>query len=128
MKVKRPERPIDPTDWQRQVNLRLRAEFVAGAEESGASGPGDRWRPRSSSGSCGTIRETCSQMRVGRAHRFYFEDLRWVRTIPIRTMMTTTAPMIRNSRPAIEKPRKKTASTLTSLFALGACGPCRRTT
>ena len=33
MKVKRPERPIDPADWQRQMNLRLRAEFIAGAEE-----------------------------------------------------------------------------------------------
>ena len=33
MKVKRPERPIDPADWQRRVNLRLRAEFIAGAEE-----------------------------------------------------------------------------------------------
>ena len=33
MKVKRPERPIDPADWQRQMNLRLRVEFIAGAEE-----------------------------------------------------------------------------------------------
>ena len=33
MKVRRPERPIDPADWQRQMNLRLRAEFIAGAEE-----------------------------------------------------------------------------------------------
>jgi hypothetical protein len=33
MKVKRPERPIDPADWQRKMNLRLRREFVAGAEE-----------------------------------------------------------------------------------------------
>ena len=33
MKVKRPERPIDPADWQRRMNLRLRAEFIAGAEE-----------------------------------------------------------------------------------------------
>jgi hypothetical protein len=33
MKVKRPERPIDPVDWQRRMNLRLRAEFIAGADE-----------------------------------------------------------------------------------------------
>jgi len=33
VKVKRPERPIDPADWQRQMNRRLRAEFIAGAEE-----------------------------------------------------------------------------------------------
>jgi hypothetical protein len=33
MKVKRPERPIDPADWQRKMNLRLRAEYIAGAEE-----------------------------------------------------------------------------------------------
>ena len=32
MKVKRPERPIDPADWQRRINLRLRAEFIARAE------------------------------------------------------------------------------------------------
>ncbi len=32
MKVKRPERPIDPADWQRRVNLRLRAEIIAGAD------------------------------------------------------------------------------------------------
>jgi hypothetical protein len=38
MKVKRPERPIDPADWQRRLNLRLRAEFIAGAEEE--------WRKR----------------------------------------------------------------------------------
>jgi hypothetical protein len=38
MKVKRPERPIDAADWQRQMNLRLRAEFIAGAEED--------WRQR----------------------------------------------------------------------------------
>jgi hypothetical protein len=38
MKVKRPERPIDPADWQRRMNLRLRAEFIAGAEEE--------WRKR----------------------------------------------------------------------------------
>jgi hypothetical protein len=33
VKVKRPERPIDRADWQRKMNLRLRAEFIAGAEE-----------------------------------------------------------------------------------------------
>jgi hypothetical protein len=33
VKVKRPERPIDPADWQRHMNLRLRAEFIVGAEE-----------------------------------------------------------------------------------------------
>lgn len=33
VKVKRPERPIDPADWPRQMNLRLRLEFIAGAEE-----------------------------------------------------------------------------------------------
>jgi hypothetical protein len=38
MKVKRPERPIDPADWQRRMNVRLRAEFIAGAEEE--------WRKR----------------------------------------------------------------------------------
>jgi hypothetical protein len=38
MKVKRPERPIDPADWQRRMNLRLRAEYIAGAEEE--------WRKR----------------------------------------------------------------------------------
>jgi hypothetical protein len=38
MKVKRPERPIDPADWQRHMNLRLRAEFIVGAEEE--------WRKR----------------------------------------------------------------------------------
>ena len=38
MKVKRPERPIDPADWPRQMNRRLRAEFIAGAEEE--------WRKR----------------------------------------------------------------------------------
>jgi len=38
MKVKRPERPIDAADWQRQMNHRLRAEFIAGAEEE--------WRKR----------------------------------------------------------------------------------
>ena len=38
MKVKRPERPIDPADWQRRMSLRLCAEFMAGAEEE--------WRKR----------------------------------------------------------------------------------
>jgi hypothetical protein len=33
MKVKRPDRPIDPVDWQRRMNVRLRAEYIAGAEE-----------------------------------------------------------------------------------------------
>jgi hypothetical protein len=33
MKVKRPERPIDPGEWQRHMNHRLRAEFITGAEE-----------------------------------------------------------------------------------------------
>ena len=33
MKVKRPERAIDPADWQRHLNRRLRAESMAGAEE-----------------------------------------------------------------------------------------------
>jgi hypothetical protein len=38
MKVKRPERPIDPADWQRAMKVGLRAEFIAGAE--------DEWRKR----------------------------------------------------------------------------------
>jgi hypothetical protein len=43
MKVKRPERPIDPADWQPRMNLRLRAEFIAGApRNSGAAGPDGR--------------------------------------------------------------------------------------
>jgi hypothetical protein len=33
MKVKRPSRPVDPADWQRHMNLRLRIECIAGAEE-----------------------------------------------------------------------------------------------
>ena len=33
MKVKRLDRPIDPAAWQRHMNRRLRAEFIAGAEE-----------------------------------------------------------------------------------------------
>jgi hypothetical protein len=33
MKVKRPSRAVDPADWQRHMNLRLRIEFIAGAEE-----------------------------------------------------------------------------------------------
>ena len=31
--MKRPERPIDPADWQRKMNARLRLDFIAGAEE-----------------------------------------------------------------------------------------------
>jgi hypothetical protein len=38
MKVKRPERAVAPADWQRHMNRRLRAEFIAGAEEE--------WRKR----------------------------------------------------------------------------------
>jgi hypothetical protein len=38
MKVKRPERPIDTAEWRRHMNLRLRAEYIAGAEEE--------WRKR----------------------------------------------------------------------------------
>ena len=38
MKVKRPERPIDAADGQRHMNRRLRAAFIAGAEEE--------WRKR----------------------------------------------------------------------------------
>jgi hypothetical protein len=38
MKVKRPEGPIDSADWQRRMNLRLRAEFITGVEEE--------WRKR----------------------------------------------------------------------------------
>ncbi len=38
MKVKRPERPLDAADWQRQMNQRLRAELIAGAAEE--------WRKR----------------------------------------------------------------------------------
>lgn len=33
MKVKRPSRAVDPADWQRHMNLRLRIEFIASAEE-----------------------------------------------------------------------------------------------
>ena len=33
MKVKRPVRPIDRADWQPRMNVRLRMEFIAGAEE-----------------------------------------------------------------------------------------------
>jgi len=33
MKVQCPERPIDPAEWQRRINLRLPAECMAGAEE-----------------------------------------------------------------------------------------------
>ena len=38
MKVKRLERPIDPANWHLQMNRRLRAGFIAGAEEE--------WRKR----------------------------------------------------------------------------------
>jgi hypothetical protein len=38
VKVKRLERPIEPAEWQRRMNLRLRAEYMAGAE--------DEWRKR----------------------------------------------------------------------------------
>lgn len=33
-----PERPIDPAEWLQKMNLRLRAEWMAGAEEE--------WRKR----------------------------------------------------------------------------------
>jgi hypothetical protein len=33
VKVKRPSRPVDQAEWQRHINVRLRAEFMAGAEE-----------------------------------------------------------------------------------------------
>ena len=33
MKVKRPSRPVDPADWRRHMNLRLRLEYLTGAEE-----------------------------------------------------------------------------------------------
>jgi hypothetical protein len=38
MKVKRPTRPVDEADWKRHLDERLRAEFIAGAEEE--------WRKR----------------------------------------------------------------------------------
>jgi hypothetical protein len=38
MKVKRPSRPVDEPDWQHDLNQRLEAEFIAGAEEE--------WRKR----------------------------------------------------------------------------------
>jgi hypothetical protein len=38
MKVKRPSRHVDEADWKRHLNERLRAEFIAGAEEE--------WRKR----------------------------------------------------------------------------------
>lgn len=31
--MKRPERPVDGADWNEHLNRRLRAEFIAGAEE-----------------------------------------------------------------------------------------------
>jgi hypothetical protein len=46
MKVKRPERAVDPADWKRHMNRRLRAEFIAGAEEQWLKRTG---RPMSSS-------------------------------------------------------------------------------
>jgi hypothetical protein len=33
VKVKRPERLIDPADWRRKMNARHRWGFIAGAEE-----------------------------------------------------------------------------------------------
>jgi hypothetical protein len=33
MKVENPSRPVDKAEWQRRMSIRLRAEFVAGAEE-----------------------------------------------------------------------------------------------
>jgi hypothetical protein len=33
VKVKRPARPVDEADWKRHLNERLRAEFLAAAEE-----------------------------------------------------------------------------------------------
>jgi hypothetical protein len=33
LKFKRPERMIDRTDWRRHMNHRLRAEWIAGADE-----------------------------------------------------------------------------------------------
>ena len=38
MKVKRPTRPVDAAEWKHHLNERLRAEFIAGAEEE--------WRKR----------------------------------------------------------------------------------
>jgi hypothetical protein len=38
VKVKRPTRPVDDADWKRHLQERLRAEFIAGAEEE--------WRKR----------------------------------------------------------------------------------
>jgi hypothetical protein len=38
MKVKRPSRTVDPADWQRHMNVRLRMEYLAGVEEE--------WRKR----------------------------------------------------------------------------------
>ena len=42
MKVKRPTWPVDELDWQHRLNLRLRAEFIAGAEEEWRNEPGSR--------------------------------------------------------------------------------------
>jgi hypothetical protein len=38
VKVKRPTRPVAEADWKRHLEERLRAEFIAGAEEE--------WRKR----------------------------------------------------------------------------------
>jgi hypothetical protein len=35
MKVRRSERPFDPADHRQRLNERLRAEYIAGAEEEG---------------------------------------------------------------------------------------------
>jgi hypothetical protein len=59
MKVKCPERPIDPADWQRHMNVRLRAEFIAGAEEE--------WRKRNG--------RPMTAEELGRAPRRYPGDL-----------------------------------------------------
>jgi hypothetical protein len=61
MKVKRPKRPIDPADWQGQMNVRLRAEFIAGAEEEWRKRTGRPMTARIWSVSCAGIRRTCSR-------------------------------------------------------------------
>jgi hypothetical protein len=33
MKVKRPSGTVEPADWRRHMNLRLRMEYLAGGEE-----------------------------------------------------------------------------------------------
>ena len=55
MKVKRPTRPVDEADWRPHMNQRLRAEFIAGAEEEWRKRTGDRCRPKSSRGLYGRI-------------------------------------------------------------------------